>query len=100
MVCCLLGYRYRIGNTGKVRYNAKTGRLWPSDFCFTMCTLSLILVPTALCYYWAIFRAETIEMVFVKVLLACIYTIFLTLSLRNLYKCSFTEPGVIPSLGE
>ena len=99
MVCCLFGYKYRIGNKGAVKYNAKTGRLWPSDIGFTLCTLTLILGPSSLCFMYAIILAETLNTL-AKVLLVLFYLSSIYMSLRNLYKCSFTEPGIIPTLSE
>lgn len=95
MACC--GYNHKVGNKGKVVYNARTRRLWPSDLRFTMVTNSLIHVPTTLCYLYAIIWAETMSTA-LKVVVLIIYTFSIYGSCRNLYKCSFTEPGIIPTI--
>ena len=94
MVC--FGYKTKVGNRS-VTYNPDTKRMWPSDLGFTLCTLTLIIVPTTLCYIYAIIMAETYGTV-MKVFVFLVYCVSIYGCLRNLYKCSFTEPGVIPPI--
>ena len=84
------------GEHKNLRYNAATRRLCPSDCGFTFLTLALILIPSSVCLFYVIpfSRYE----VWLKVVLTIVNSLSLALCLYYLLKCTYTEPGIIPSL--
>jgi hypothetical protein len=86
-----------IGEEKSLTYNSETGRVWPSDWPFVLVTLFLILVPSLLCFIIVILLNAKFPAA-VKVVLAIIYVISLSVCLWSLLRCSATDPGIIPSL--
>lgn len=87
------------GREQNVSYSPASGCLSPSDNSFLAITLTLILVPSLLCLVVVIFLNYRFE-IWLKVLLTIIYAISLYMCLSQLFKCSFTDPGILPALAE
>lgn len=85
------------GEEKAVKYNSESNKLSPSDVCFTYFTLALILIPSSLCLVVVICLNDQFPW-WLKIILSILYIITLYASLYNLFKCSQTDPGIIPSL--
>ena len=85
------------GEEKAVKYNSESQKISPSDVCFTYFTLSLILIPSSLCLIVVICLNEYFAW-WLKIILSILYIITLYASLYNLFKCSQTDPGIIPSI--
>ena len=90
--------KHYVGTEKSVTYNTKTKKVCPSDWMFTMGTLLLIIVPTGLTISVVIAMNDHFP-IWLMVLLTFCILLTLYLCLSSLYKCSTTDPGVIPSLG-
>jgi hypothetical protein len=86
-----------IGKEKVISYNYKTRKICPSDWIFTIFTASIIVFPTCICQFWIIALNENIH-VWLKIVNFIIVSISLTLCLYYLFKCSYTDPGIIPSV--
>lgn len=86
-----------LGEKEALKYNSKTQRLCPSDCGFTTITFILILVPSAFCLGYIILFGQVFD-IWLRALLFIINGGTLFLCLYNLCKCTYTEPGIIPSL--
>ena len=103
-----LHFLWSAGCCFNVRYNTATRRMWGSHMCFTIwLSKTLISVLSLLSMAFGLIYMMTKEH-FKDFLI--LYSIFIALnlfttplSLRSLFKCSMTEPGIIPTaahLGE
>lgn len=86
-----------IGKDGELSYNSQSKKVCPSDWVFAVFTVALIVIPTALALVVVVPMNEKIPiwLVIVFEIAICISVFF---SLRMLYKCSTTDPGVIPNV--
>lgn len=89
----------KIGKDGIVRYNAITKKVQPSDRCFKIVTLTIILGPTAAGVMVTIYHNELMFW-WLKLILTILDLTSLYFSLKNLYLCSTTDPGIIPSISQ
>jgi len=87
----------KIGADGSVTYNPKTKKVCPSDWIFTIFTLALIIIPTLLVLVIVIPMNEKFSII-MMILLSIAVCISVFICLRQLYKCSTTEPGILPSV--
>ena len=91
--------QHLVGAHKSMCYDSKRKCYWPSDFKFTMFTFTIIFLPASVCFACPIWGSDPDEIeIEVKVCLTVIEAFFLLMSLYNLFKCAFTEPGIIPSL--
>jgi hypothetical protein len=64
-----------------------------------MFTFTIIFLPASVCFACPIWGTDPDDIdIGVKVVLSLIEGSLLFLSLYYLFKCAFTEPGIIPSL--
>ena len=91
------GPKYLIGKEGSFSYNSQSMRICPSDWIFTLFTVALIVVPTALALVVVVPMNEKIPiwLMIIFEILICISVFF---SLNMLFKCATTDPGVIPNV--
>jgi hypothetical protein len=90
---------YLIGKKKEVKYNYTSERITPSDMCFVYFTLSIILIPTLLCIIVVIWMTEAFP-IWLKLILTLLDLTTLYFCLYFLYKCSSTDPGIIPPLSD
>ena len=90
---------YLIGKKQEVKYNYISQRITPSDMCFVYFTLSIILIPTLLCIVVVIWMTDEFP-IWLKVILSILDLITLYLCIYSLYKCSSTDPGIIPPVND
>lgn len=86
-----------IGTRKRLRFYPRCGCLCPSDRWFLVVTMSFILVPTLLLLIKVIIANPYFE-TWLKILLACLDGMTLFMCVYSLFKCSFKDPGIIPSL--
>ena len=79
-------------------YNSKLKVLWPSDLKFTLMTLLIILGPAALLYYCIWFADPKVISTDVKIILTSLFSFFLLITLITLFRTTFADPGVLPSI--
>ena len=79
-------------------YNSKLKVLWPSDLKFTLMTLTIILGPAALLYYCVWFADPRVVSIHVKIILTSLFSFFLVVTLITLFRTTFADPGVLPSI--
>jgi hypothetical protein len=91
------GPKHSIGFDGSVTYNSKTKKICPSDWMFTLFTLCLIVIPTALCLVVVIAMNEKFP-IWLKIIFSIAICISVFLCLRMLYKCATTDPGILPNV--
>ena len=82
-----------------MKYNYTSERITPSDMCFVYFTLSIILIPTILCITVVIWLTEAFPL-WLKLLLTVLDLLTLYFCLYFLYRCSSTDPGIIPSIND
>lgn len=90
------GPKYSIGKEGAFSYNSHSRRVCPSDWVFTIFTVALIVIPTALVLVVVVPMNEKIP-IWLMILLEILICVTVFLSLRMLFKCATTDPGVIPN---
>ena len=91
--------KYSFGRRKEVTYNPSSGKVCGSDSNFLVLTLTLILVPSVLCFVVVILMNPHFR-VWEKAVLTLVYALSLFLCLNMLFKCSFTDPGIIPVVAE
>lgn len=91
------GPKYLIGKEGALSYNSQSRRVCPSDWVFTIFTTALIVIPTALVLIVVVPMNEKIP-IWVKIILEILICITAFLSLKMLFTCATTDPGVVPNV--
>lgn len=91
--------RFYFGRRQEISYNSETGRVIGSDSCFLWLTCALIILPTLICLSIVILYNPSFDP-FSKYTCTIAITASLFLSLRSLFVCSFSDPGIIPSLSK
>ena len=85
-----------VGDQQRVKYNSKTRRVCPSDWHVVIFTTSIIVVPTFIAIY-LIQTHESLQMA-IKIIISVIVLVWMYMSLKSLYTCSMSDPGIIPSI--
>jgi hypothetical protein len=64
-----------------------------------MFTFTIIFVPVTAAVVISIWMSDTTQVSnLTKIVMSIIEVVFLYMSLKNLFTCAFTEPGIIPSV--
>ena len=85
-----------VGDQQRVKYNSKTRRVCPSDWLFVIFTTSIIVVPTIIAVY--LIQTNEILQMAIKIIVTVIVLAWMYMSLKSLYTCSMSDPGIIPSI--
>ena len=91
-------YSHRLGYLFALTYNSKSKCLWPSDLKFMLLTLTIIIGPAALGYLVIWTSDPKVVPKEDKIILSCVHAFFLAMCLISLFRVTFSDPGVLPSL--
>ena len=88
--------KHVIGSGRDLTFYSKSRIMLPSDLCFSIFTVTLILVPTVMCIIFTIFGNMTVDLK-TKITLSVVDVFTMLICIWQLLKCSWTDPGIIPN---